>query len=153
VEAAVRSGSLISARMAGDMGRTVFAVPGSPLDHRARGTNMLLKQGATLVTEANDVIVRLRQLAGSSAYQTDMPTQPDLLSPAMEEPDSYQPIATEEQRDIVIDALGPVPTDIDTLVRHTVLDTGAIQLILLELDLAGRLHRYARNQVALVPLE
>lgn len=153
VEAAERSGSLISARMAGDMGRTVFAVPGSPLDPRARGTNLLLKQGATLVTEANDVIEMLRPLAGSSAYQTDMPTQPDLLSPAMEEPESYQPIATEEQRDIVIDALGPVPTDIDTLVRHTGLDTGAIQLILLELDLAGRLHRYARNQVALVPLE
>lgn len=153
VEAAERSGSLISARMAGDMGRTVFAVPGSPLDPRARGTNLLLKQGATLVTEANDVIEMLRPLAGSNAYQTDMPTQPDLLSPAMEEPESYQPIATEEQRDIVIDALGPVPTDIDTLVRHTGLDTGAIQLILLELDLAGRLHRYARNQVALVPLE
>ncbi|KAB2712522.1 DNA-protecting protein DprA [Brucella intermedia] len=153
VEAAERSGSLISARMAGDMGRTVFAVPGSPLDPRARGTNLLLKQGATLVTEANDVIEMLRPLAGSSAYPTDMPTQPDLLSPAMEEPESYQPIATEEQRDIVIDALGPVPTDIDTLVRHTGLDTGAIQLILLELDLAGRLHRYARNQAALVPLE
>lgn len=153
VEAAERSGSLISARMAGDMGRTVFAVPGSPLDPRARGTNLLLKQGATLVTEANDVIEMLRPLAGSSAYPTDMPTQPNLLSPAMEEPESYQPIATEEQRDIVIDALGPVPTDIDTLVRHTGLDTGAIQLILLELDLAGRLHRYARNQVALVPLE
>ncbi len=153
VEAAERSGSLISARMAGDMGRTVFAVPGSPLDPRARGTNLLLKQGATLVTEANDVIEMLRPLAGSSAYPTDMPTQPDLLSPAMEEPESYQPIATEEQRDIVIDALGPVPTDIDTLVRHTGLDTGAIQLVLLELDLAGRLYRYARNQVALVPLE
>ncbi|KAB2716939.1 DNA-processing protein DprA [Brucella intermedia] len=153
VEAAERSGSLISARMASDMGRTVFAVPGSPLDPRARGTNLLLKQGATLVTEATDVIEMLRPLAGSSAYPTDMPTQPDLLSPAMEEPESYQPIATEEQRDIVIDALGPVPTDIDTLVRHTGLDTGAIQLILLELDLAGRLHRYARNQVALIPLE
>ncbi len=66
VEAAERSGSLISARMAGDMGRTVFAVPGSPLDPRARGTNLLLKQGATLVTEANDVIEALRPLAGQT---------------------------------------------------------------------------------------
>lgn len=153
VEAAERSGSLISARMAGDMGRTVFAVPGSPLDPRARGTNLLLKQGATLVTEANDVIETLRPLAGSSAYQMDTPLQPDLLSPAMEEPESFEPIATEEQRDIVIDALGPVPTDIDALVRHTGVDTGAVQLILLELDLAGRLQRYAGNQVALIPLE
>ena len=64
VEAAKRSGSLISARMAGDMGCTVFAVPGSPLDPLARGTNLLLKQGATLVTEANDVIEALRPLAG-----------------------------------------------------------------------------------------
>ncbi|MBQ0707467.1 MULTISPECIES: DNA-processing protein DprA [unclassified Ochrobactrum] len=153
VEAAERSGSLISARMAGDMGRTVFAVPGSPLDPRARGTNLLLKQGATLVTKANDVIETLRPLAGSSAYQMDTPPQPDLLSPAMEEPESFEPIATEEQRDIVIDALGPVPTDIDALVRHTGVDTGAVQLILLELDLAGRLQRYAGNQVALIPLE
>ncbi len=153
VEAAERSGSLISARMAGDMGRTVFAVPGSPLDPRARGTNLLLKQGATLVTEANDVIETLRPLAGSTAYQMDTPPQPDLLSPAMEEPESPEPIATEEQRDIVIDALGPVPTDIDALVRHTGVDTGAVQLILLELDLAGRLQRYAGNQVALIPLE
>ena len=153
VEAAERSGSLISARMAGDMGRTVFAVPGSPLDPRARGTNLLLKQGATLVTKANDVIETLRPLAGSSAYQMDTPPQPDLLSPAMEEPESPEPIATEEQRDIVIDALGPVPTDIDALVRHTGVDTGAVQLILLELDLAGRLQRYAGNQVALIPLE
>jgi len=153
VEAAERSGSLISARMAGDMGRTVFAVPGSPLDPRARGTNLLLKQGATLVTEANDVIETLRPLAGSTAYQMDTPPQPDLLSPAMEEPESLEPIATEEQRDIVIDALGPVPTDIDALVRHTGVDTGAVQLILLELDLAGRLQRYAGNQVALIALE
>ena len=153
VEAAERSGSLISARMAGDMGRTVFAVPGSPLDPRARGTNLLLKQGATLVTEANDVIEALRPLAGPNAYQANIPVQPDLLSPALEEPESLQPFATEEQRDIVIDALGPVPTDIDTLVRHTGMDTGAVQLILLELDLAGRLHRYAGNQVALVPME
>lgn len=153
VEAAERSGSLISARMAGDMGRTVFAVPGSPLDPRARGTNLLLKQGATLVTEANDVIDALRPMAGSTTYQAASPTPPDLLSPAMEEPESFQPIATEEQRDIIIDALGPVPTDIDTLVRHTGMDSGAVQLVLLELDLAGRLHRLAGNQVALVPQE
>lgn len=153
VEAAKRSGSLISARMAGDMGCTVFAVPGSPLDPLARGTNLLLKQGATLVTEANDVIEALRPLAGPKAYQANIPAQPDLLSPALEEPESLQPFATEEQRDIVIDALGPVPTDIDTRVRHTGMDTGAVQLILLELDLAGRLHRYAGNQVALVPME
>lgn len=153
VEAAERSGSLISARMAGDMGRIVFAVPGSPLDPRARGTNLLLKQGATLVTEANDVIEALQPLAGSSIYRATMPMQPDLLSPLMDEPESFQPIATEKQREIVVDALGPVPTDIDTLVRHTGMDTGAVQLVLLELDLAGRLHRYAGNQVALVPPE
>ena len=153
VEAAERSGSLISARMAGDMGRTVFAVPGSPLDPRARGTNLLIKQGATLVTEANDVIEALQPIAGSAAYQTDLPIQPDLLSHAMEEPESFQPMASDEQRDIIIDALGPVPTDIDTLMRHTGMDAGAVQLVLLELDLAGRLHRYAGNQVALIPRE
>lgn len=149
VEAAERSGSLISARMAGEMGRIVFAVPGSPLDPRARGTNLLLKQGATLVTDANDVIDVLHPLTGPTSYQTDMARTPSTSSQELEEPEAFQPIATEKQREIVLDALGPVPTDIDALVRHTDMDSGAVQLILLELDLAGRIHRYPGNRVAL----
>jgi DNA processing protein len=150
VEAAERSGSLISARMAGEMGRTVFAVPGSPLDPRARGTNALLKQGATLVTCADDVIDSLSPLIGRDTFKAEA-AQPDLLTQIDEAPEPLQAITTDEQRDILVDALGPVPIDVDTLVRHTGLDASNAQLILLELDLAGRLLRYPGNQVALVP--
>ncbi|MGO1162752.1 DNA-processing protein DprA [Brucella pseudogrignonensis] len=150
VEAAERSGSLISARMAGEMGRTVFAVPGSPLDPRARGTNSLLKQGATLVTNADDVIEALNPLIGREAIQRDA-DQPDLLKQFDEPPEPPHAVTTDEQRDILLDALSVVPIDVDTLVRHTSLDASSAQLILLELDLAGRLLRYPGNQVALVP--
>lgn len=150
VEAAERSGSLISARMAGEMGRTVFAVPGSPLDPRARGTNSLLKQGATLVTSADDVIEALNPLIGREAMHSDE-DQPDLLKQFDEPPEPPHAITTDEQRDILLDALSVVPIDVDTLVRHTSLDASSAQLILLELDLAGRLLRYPGNQVALVP--
>ncbi|MDR6431957.1 DNA-processing protein DprA [Brucella pseudogrignonensis] len=150
VEAAERSGSLISARMAGEMGRTVFAVPGSPLDPRARGTNSLLKHGATLVTNADDVIEALNPLIGREAIHSDE-DQPDLLKQFDEPPEPPHAITTDEQRDILLDALSVVPIDVDTLVRHTSLDASSAQLILLELDLAGRLLRYPGNQVALVP--
>ena len=150
VEAAERSGSLISARMAGEMGRTVFAVPGSPLDPRARGTNSLLKQGATLVTNADDVIEALNPLIGREAIHSDE-DQPDLLKQFDEPPEPPHAITTDEQRDILLDALSVVPIDVDTLVRHTSLDASSAQLILLELDLAGRLLRYPGNQVALMP--
>lgn len=148
IEAAERSGSLISARMAGEMGRVVFAVPGSPLDPRARGTNALLKQGATMVTGAQDVIEALEPLLRQDAA---LPEQPDLLAQIDEEPEPLQAITTDRERDLIADALGPVPVDVDTLVRHTGIDAGAVQLVLLELDLAGRLIRSPGNQVALTP--
>ena len=152
IEAAERSGSLISARMAGEMGRTVFAVPGSPLDPRARGTNALLKQGATLVTGADDVIESLAPLMPDGSTVPN-PIQTDLLNQLDEEPAVLQPITTDMERDLMVDALGPVPIDVDALVRHVGISAGSAQLILLELDLAGRLLRYPGNQVALMPQE
>lgn len=149
VEAAERSGSLISARMAGEMGRTVFAVPGSPLDPRARGTNALLKQGATLVTGAEDVIEALSPLLDRELISTA--GQSDLLNRLDEPAEPLGIITTDEERDVLVNALGPVPIDVDTLVRHTGVESGNAQLILLELDLAGRLIRYPGNQVALMP--
>lgn len=145
VEAALRSGSLISARMAGELGRLVFAVPGSPLDPRAAGTNGLLKDGATLVTEARDVMEALAPLAGRP------PPEPDRLA---EPPDfSATPPPGERDRDRVIEALGPVPTGVDELIRHTGLHPAQIFMILLELDLAGRLERHAGGDVSLVEPE
>lgn len=143
VEAAERSGSLISARMAGEMGRLVFAVPGSPLDPRAGGSNRLLKEGAILVTEAADVAGALRPLDGGP------PRAPSLEA---EEPADFGSLAPvgETARDRILEALGPTPVGIDDIIRHTGQPAAAVHLVLLELDLAGRLERHSGGVVSLV---
>lgn len=143
VEAAVRSGSLITARMAGEFGRLVFAVPGSPLDPRCHGTNGLLKEGAMIVTSPEDVVEALAPLS-----------QPDLFSlPSAEEPkreSARMPLPPDEtDRSLVIDALGPTPVEVDDIIRHTGLSASAVYLVLLELDMAGRLHRHAGGLVSI----
>ena len=143
VEAATRSGSLISARLAGEMGRLVFAVPGSPLDPRAGGTNSLLKDGAILVTEAADVASALRPLGHPVAR----------MAPTFDEPmpeTDGDGTATQPDRERVVRALGPTPVSLDDLAEHTGLDAGALQLILLELTLAGRLDRHRDGSVSLL---
>jgi DNA processing protein len=145
VEAAKRSGSLISARLAGEMGRLVFAVPGSPLDPRAAGTNGLLKDGAILVTEAADVMSALAPLTGSP--------KPPL--PSLEEPPDFSatPPPGDVDRDRMLEALGPVPVGVDEIIRHTALHPAQVFMILLELDLAGRLERHSGGAVSLVLLD
>nr|WIE89430.1 DNA-processing protein DprA [Mesorhizobium sp. WSM4875] len=142
VEAAQRSGSLISARLAGEMGRLVFAVPGSPLDPRAAGSNALLKDGATLVTEAADILGALAPLAGTRRPRT---------MPLAEAPDlSAMPPPGDDERADVLEALGPTPIAVDEIIRHTGLSAAQIAMVLLELDLAGRLERHAGGNVSLV---
>ncbi|MGE0499920.1 MAG: DNA-processing protein DprA [Rhizobiaceae bacterium] len=142
VEAAQRSGSLISARLAGEMGRLVFAVPGSPLDPRAAGANSLLKQGAILVTEARDVLEQIAPLAGASVAP---------VVSAEEPPDfSATPPPVDDDRDKVLECLGPTPCGVDEIIRHTGLHPAQVFMILLELDLAGRLERHAGGQVSLL---
>ncbi|QPC87622.1 DNA-protecting protein DprA [Mesorhizobium sp. NBSH29] len=142
VEAAKRSGSLISARLAGEMGRLVFAVPGSPLDPRAAGTNGLLKDGAILVTEARDITEQIAPLIGQ-------PLPPPVQ---FEEPPDFSatPPPKDDDRQRLIEALGPVPCGIDELIRHTGLHPAQVFMILLELDLAGRLERHAGGCVSLI---
>ena len=146
VEAAQRSGSLISARLAGEYGRLVFAVPGSPLDPRAAGTNDLLKQGAILVTGARDVLDQIAPLIGA-------PPPPSMQ--AEEPPDfSATPPPGDDDRSRVIEALGPTPVGIDEIIRHTGLHPAQVFMILLELDLAGRLERHAGGNVSMIfPVE
>lgn len=145
VEAAQRSGSLISARLAGEMGRLVFAVPGSPLDPRAIGTNDLIKEGAILITHASDVIEALAPLSGGK------PLPPPMLALMEDPPDAIPPSSlTENERTILIQALGPTPTSIDELLRHCQLHPAQLMLALLELDLAGRLERHAGGAVSLL---
>jgi len=143
VEAAQRSGSLISARLAGEMGRLVFAVPGSPLDPRAAGANGLLKDGAILVTEAADVINAIAPLTGATLQ----------LPPKLEEPPDFGATAPplDSDRDRVVEALGPTPVGVDEIIRHTGLHPAQVFMILLELDLAGRLERHSGGSVSLLP--
>lgn len=144
VEAAQRSGSLISARLANEMGRLVFAVPGSPLDPRAAGANRLLKDGALMVTEAADVLDTLAPLLGRP--------RPTPIHPAAEEtdPDPSPQAPDDAARRHLIDALGPTPTPVDDIVRHTGLHPAQVLGVLLELDLAGRLERHAGGSVSLI---
>ena len=142
VEAARRSGSLITARMALEQGREVFAVPGSPLDPRAEGTNGLLKQGATLVTEAADVLAVLRPILGQPI---DLPAEEPERGTAAARP---SPPADERAR--IVALLGPTPVSIDDLVRLSQSSPAIVRTVLLELEIAGRLERHGGGLVSLV---
>jgi DNA processing protein len=141
VEAAHRSGSLITARMANEQGREVFAVPGSPLDPRAEGTNGLLKQGATLVTEAADVLSVIRPILGQHIEQSAQ--EPDDGPPRLTEPAS-------DERLRIVGLLGPAPVSIDDLVRLSQSSPAVVRTVLLELEIAGRLQRHGGGLVSLV---
>jgi DNA processing protein len=143
VEAAQRSGSLISARLANELGRVVFAVPGSPLDPRCEGTNNLIKNGATLVTNARDILEALAPMMARG-----LPSQPTIAEP---EPDDLGSVeTTDNDRRRIMDALGPTPVHIDELIAYTGAKPAQVWLILLELDLAGRLQRHSGGAVSLL---
>jgi DNA processing protein len=143
IEAAKRSGSLHTARFAGSQGRDVFAVPGSPLDPRAEGCNHLIREGATLIVGADDVVEALapiveRPLAPPPRLEDAMP-----LTDHMPEPD-------DSARSVIIEALGPTPVLVDEIIRETGFAPAVVQLVLLELDLAGRLARHGGGSVSLI---
>jgi DNA processing protein len=143
VEAARRSGSLITARLAGEQGREVFAVPGSPLDPRSEGTNGLLKQGAIPVTEAADVIAAVEPILGRS---TEMPSAREPSQETIGQP--AEPGDDERMR--VIALLGPAPVSIDDLVRLSRTSPAMVRTVLLELELAGRIERHGAGLVSLL---
>lgn len=145
IEAARRSGTLVTARLAAEYGREVFAVPGHPLDPRAEGTNALLKSGATLVTEPADVLEALAPLTGGleqrlEEHAADAPAAPELHPP---------PLLAETERDRVTSLLGPAPVDVDEIARSAGLSIRAVQVVLMELDLAGRIERHGSQLVSL----
>lgn len=142
VEAATRSGSLITARLASEFGRLVFAVPGSPLDPRCQGTNGLLKEGAMIVTAPADVIEALAPLSRLDLFSTPVAEEPGNTGTGMMPPD-------DSERARIIDSLGPTPVEVDDIIRHTGLPASAVYLVLLELDIAGRLHRHPGGSVSL----
>jgi len=140
IEAAQRSGSLITARMALEQGREVFAVPGSPIDPRTEGTNKLLKQGATLVTEAADVIPVLQPILGRP---TDLPAEEPATAGLAAEPG-------DNERNRIVALLGPTPVAIDDLIRISGSSPAIVRTVLLELEIAGRLERSGAGLVSLV---
>jgi DNA processing protein len=144
VEAALRSGSLITARLAGEQGRNVFAVPGSPLDPRARGTNDLLRNGATLVERAADVIDIISTMHGTWLRE---PAYSAFHDDPVGETDEATVTAA---RHNITQRLGVTPVSVDALIRDTDYPPAAIWTVLLELELAGRLERLPGAMVALI---
>jgi DNA processing protein len=147
VEAALRSGSLITARIAQEAGREVFAVPGSPLDPRARGGNDLIRQGAVLVETAADVLDNLPMEPAAVRPRTPGLAEPDFAFPEELEPARNPP----EARTKVLSLLSPEPTMVDDLVRRCHLSPSVTVAVLLELELAGRVETLSGNRVALLP--
>jgi DNA processing protein len=141
VEAARKSGSLITARLALEQNREVFAVPGSPLDPRSEGTNALIKQGAVLVTQVEDVLEVLGPIAGREPMRTAEETAETPAPPA--EP-------TQPARAGIVALLGPTPVSIDDLIRMSGSSPAVVHTALLELELAGRLQRQPGGLVALL---
>lgn len=139
VEAAPKSGSLITARLAGEFGREVMAVPGSPLDPRAQGCNLLIREGATLVQNAADVLEQIRPI---DARAVRSPAG-GFAGPPLED-------AGDRDRDAIVALLGPVPVPVDELIRQSGLASAVVQTVLLELELAGRLERHAGGRASAV---
>ncbi len=144
VEAGLKSGSLITARLAAEQGREVFAVPGSPLDPRAQGPNDLLRHGATLTETADDVV---RVLADLMRRPLAEPRSGGFRDAVPVLPGDGEVAAA---RATVTECLAPTPVTVDEIIRQCQLSPSVVSLVLLELELAGRLERLPGNQVALL---
>lgn len=142
VEAAEKSGSLITAHYALEQGREIFAVPGSPLDPRAKGANRLIKDGATLIESAEDILSALSPMLGAGFEEPDAPT-PSPPTDAME-------AEADRIRGRIEEALGPAPVEIDELIRQSGAPPAAVLTVILELELAGRCARHPGNRVSWV---
>jgi DNA processing protein len=153
VEAAPQSGSLITARLAAEQGREVMAVPGSPLDPRHRGTNQLLRDGATLVESAADIRAALGALDAIQApirrpRRSGLPPSPRPSGP----PSTPVVVAAPPSGDLVgrlQERLGVEPLLVDELVRQCHATSSEVQQALLELELEGRIERHPGNRVSL----
>lgn len=153
VEAAPRSGSLITARLASEAGREVFAVPGSPLDPRAQGCNRLIRDGATLVETASDVIEGIdrmtRQPIAEARIGAFAPSGTGGFGGAPWD-GSMAAEGLEQARQEVLENLSPTPTAVDELIRGCHFSPTLVLTVLLELELAGRVERQPGNRVSLI---
>lgn len=139
VEAAPRSGSLITARLALEQGREVMAVPGSPLDPRAQGCNQLIRDGAILIQSAADVIETIKPFGQRDLWSSTPGYVPSKVAPD----------ASDSERRAVETLLGPTPAPVDEIIRLSALSPAIVHTVLLELELGGRLDRHAGGRVSL----
>jgi DNA processing protein len=144
IEAAERSGSLITARFALEQGREVFAVPGSPMDPRCRGSNRLIRQGAMLIQDADEVVEVIEPMVRQPAMGESV------LSPLKGDAETIsQVLDSDHDRRRLTGLLGPTAVGVDELIRLSELTPAVVITILLELELAGRLDRHAGNRVSI----
>ncbi|WP_180299394.1 DNA-processing protein DprA [Bartonella tribocorum] len=161
VEAALRSGSLITARQAAEMGRLIFAIPGSPLDPRSVGTNNLIKDGALLTTHPSDIIETLTPLISPLPNsQLNFFEEPSSFKIEKEnfnsasEKNSHPSLTSDDAaRAAVLSALSTTPIDLDTLSTHSGVSLPTLYLLLVELELAGKLIRHSGGCVSLSNLD
>ncbi|MEQ8320856.1 MAG: DNA-processing protein DprA [Rhodospirillales bacterium] len=146
IEAGAKSGSLITARMALEQGREVFAVPGAPQDPRVKGSNALIRDGAQLTETADDVIRTLSEMGSGALHER---RRNNLTAPA---PASASGPEIDAARRKITQALDYGPTGIDAIIRDTGCSAAAVFVVLLELEIAGRLERQAGNVVTLIAL-
>ncbi|MBX4335718.1 DNA-processing protein DprA [Bartonella raoultii] len=157
VEAAMRSGSLITARQAAEMGRLIFAIPGSPLDPRSVGTNNLIKDGALLTTHPSDIVEALTPLTPPTVnIQPNLFEEPSSLQlegeschSSNKKNDNPSSFGDNAERAAVLSALSTTPIDLDTLSNHSGVSLQNLYLLLMELDLAGKLTRHCGGYVSL----
>ena len=138
IEAAPKSGSLITARLANEAGREVMAVPGSPLDPRAQGCNQLIRDGATLVQSVADILESIRPFSAQKLRAPEIGFRPE---PTADDP-------TAGQRESVRGLLSFTPVAVDEIIRQSGLHPSIVQTVLLELEMAGRLERHAGGRVS-----
>ncbi|MBL4804308.1 MAG: DNA-protecting protein DprA [Alphaproteobacteria bacterium] len=147
VEATMRSGSLITARLSGEQGRDVMAVPGHPLDPRAQGPNHLIREGATLIRNADDILEIIRSFSGNTLRE------PLQASPSFSTPTGTQAANDEDvpenAHETVLSNLSFTPVTVDELLRSCHLTIPVLQTVLLELEIAGRIKREAGGRICL----
>lgn len=148
VEAAPKSGSLITARLAGDYGRAVMAVPGSPLDPRAHGGNDLIREGAVLIQRVEDVLELLIDFQGAPRMPLRAARQEALPLSTPDEAPVQQSSASEGADGRIAALLGVAPIGVDDLIRHCGLPAGVVQAALIDMELSGTLVRHAGGRVS-----